>query len=71
LASQRATDHLFVRLVLVADRRPNEVGAIGVEALLDEEIDPAEIDEAEIDGDFFGVAVSLPKSKISATSADS
>jgi hypothetical protein len=66
MASERATDHLFVRLELIADRRPNEVGAIGVEALLDEEIDPAEIDETEIDGDFLGIAVFFPKLKTSA-----
>src|SRR5438874_13598201 len=36
---------------LVADGGADEVGAVGVEALLDEQVDLAEIDRAEVDGD--------------------
>jgi hypothetical protein len=38
-----------VALQLVADRRPDEVGAIGVDAVVDQEINLPEIDDAQVD----------------------
>src|ERR1700758_3977866 len=42
-------------LELVADRGPDEIGAVGVEALVHDQIDLAEIDVAQIDRDFLGI----------------
>src|SRR3954467_11893655 len=47
---------LRMPLDLVADGGADEVGAIGVEALLHQKVDMAEIDVAEIDRDLLGVA---------------
>ena len=41
---------------LAADRRADEVGAVRVEALLDEQVDPPQIHVAEVDRDLLGVA---------------
>jgi hypothetical protein len=41
---------------LVADRRPDEVGAIGVEALMHQQIDMAKVNESDIDGNFLSLA---------------
>ena len=49
-------DDIGVAIDLIADGGSNEVGAIRVEAFLDQEVDMAEIDKAEVDRDFFGVA---------------
>src|SRR5919202_518489 len=51
LAGDRGTDRLGMLGELVANGRADEVGAVGVEALLDEQVDLPEIDRAEIDGD--------------------
>ena len=40
---------------LSANRRPNEVGAIGIESLSNEQVDVAEIDISEIYGDLLAV----------------
>jgi hypothetical protein len=40
---------------LVADRRSDEISAIGVKTLVHQKIDMAKIDESEIDCDFLGV----------------
>ena len=37
---------------LIADSRANEIATVRIEAFLDQKIDAAEIDIAEIDGDF-------------------
>src|SRR4029079_12785554 len=47
---------------LVADRRADEVGAVGVKPFLDQQIDMAEVDIAEIDGDLFGLTRFVPQS---------
>ena len=41
---------------LVADRRPDEVGAIGIEALVHQQIDMAKVDESDVDRDFLSLA---------------
>ncbi len=40
---------------LVADRGADEVGPVGVESVLDHQVDMAEIDEAKIDGDLLAI----------------
>ena len=49
-------------LDLVADGGADEVGPVRVEAVLDQQVDVAEIDVAEVDGDLFGVAPALGRS---------
>src|SRR5689334_23219689 len=44
---------------LVPDGGADKVGAIGVKAVLDQQIDMAEIDIAEVDGDLLGFATAL------------
>ena len=46
---------------LVADRRADEVGAIRAEALLHHQVDAAEVDVAEVDGDLLAVGAALPE----------
>ena len=52
----RLLDGVGVRGELVADRRSDEVGAIGIETFAHQEIDMAKVDEAEVDRDLFAVA---------------
>ena len=40
----------------VADRGPDEVGAVGIKSFLHQEIDVAEVDVAEVDRDLFRLA---------------
>ncbi len=54
-------DRVVVAVELIADRRPDEIGAVGVEALPHQQVDMAEIDEAEIDGDLLAVGGLRPK----------
>ncbi len=49
-------DGVRVRGDLVSDRRPDKIGAVGVEALLHQQIDMAEVDESDVDRDFLGFA---------------
>jgi hypothetical protein len=51
----RLLHRVVLTIELVADRRPNEVGAVGVKPLLDQEIDVTEVDKAKIDCDLFAV----------------
>ena len=53
LARNHLLDDLDVACELVADRRANQVGAVGVEAFVDQQIDLAEVDTAQVDGDLF------------------
>ena len=46
---------------LVADRRPDEVGPVGEEPLLHQEVDPAEVDVAEVDRDLLAVGSAFPE----------
>src|SRR5688572_20721185 len=46
---------------MIADRRSNEVGAIGVKALLYEQIDSPQVHVTKVDGDLFGVTRSITK----------
>ena len=57
----RLSDGVRVRGELVADRRPDEVGAIGIESLAHQEIDMAEVDEPEVDRDLLAVACPVPQ----------
>ncbi|KZS00515.1 Uncharacterized protein APZ42_003156 [Daphnia magna] len=42
-------DGILVAVELVADRGPDEVGAVGIEALLDQEVDMAQVDVTQVD----------------------
>src|SRR4051812_17192190 len=55
LARHGLPDHVGMPFDLIADRGSYEVGAVGVEPLLHQQIDMAEIDIAEIDGDLLAV----------------
>ena len=56
LASRNGLLHrIGVTIELSADRRSDEVGAIGIEAFPNEKIDMAEIDETHIDRDLLAV----------------
>jgi hypothetical protein len=46
---------------LVADRRPDEIRPVRVETLLHEEVDPPEIDIAEVDRDLLALGHPLPQ----------
>src|SRR6478736_3504043 len=54
-------DGVAVAIELIADRRSDEVGAVGVKTLLHQEVDVAEIDIAEIDRDLLAVSPFRPK----------
>ena len=49
-------DGLAMAVELVADGRADEVGAVGVESLPHQQVDMAEVDIAEIDGDLLAIA---------------
>lgn len=55
-AGNRALDRVGVHGELIPDRRPNQVGAIRIEAFLDEKVDLTEVDDAEIDREFLAFA---------------
>ena len=48
-------DGVVMPIKLVSNGCPDEVGPVGVEALLDEEIDMAEVNIAEVDRDLFAI----------------
>jgi hypothetical protein len=52
----RLLDGIRVTGELVAERRPDEVGAIGVKALAHQQIDMAKVNESDVDCDFLGFA---------------
>jgi hypothetical protein len=45
-----------VRVELVTDCRPDQVGAIGVETFVDQQIDTAKVDISNVNRDFLGLA---------------
>ena len=55
LAGHGLPDHVRMPLDLIADGGPDEVGAVGVEPFLHQEIDVAEVHVAEIDRDLLAV----------------
>jgi hypothetical protein len=55
-AGDRLLENIRVLNQLIADGRSDEVGPIRVEALLDQEIDLAEVDHAHVDGHLLGLA---------------
>ena len=57
---QRPARHRVVHrgcpaLQLAPDRRADEVCAVGVETLVDEQIDLAEVDQPDVDGDLLAL----------------
>src|SRR5581483_6409105 len=48
-------DHVGMTFELVADRGPDEIGAVRVEPFLHHQVDLTEIDKTEIDRDLFGI----------------
>jgi phasin len=61
LSSNGLLDGVVVAIELVADRRPNEVGAVGIKPLLHQEVDVAEVDIAEIDRDLLAISRFRPE----------
>src|SRR3954471_946027 len=55
MPSHRLPQRVFVPVELVADRGSDEVGAVGVECLLNEEVYLTEIDVSEVDGDLLAI----------------
>src|SRR5262249_9423748 len=55
----RFPDLLAMGRKLVADGRANEVRAVGIKAFLHQQIDMAEVDVTQVDGDLFGFARSI------------
>src|SRR4051794_34654237 len=53
--------HVGVTLELVADGGADQVGAVRVEAFLDQQVDPAEVDVAEVDRDLLAVGRLRPQ----------
>ena len=56
VSRHRFLDGIVVPIELVSNGCPDEIGPIGVEALLHEEIDMAQVDIAEVDRDLLAVA---------------
>jgi len=54
LAGRGLLDHVGVTLKLIADRRPDEIGAVRIESVLHHQIDVAQVDVAKIDRDLLG-----------------
>jgi hypothetical protein len=61
VSSNGLLDGIAVAIELIPDRRSNEVGAIGIEPILHQEVDVAEIDIAEIDCDLLAISHFRPK----------
>src|SRR5262245_40468315 len=57
----RLLDGLVVAIELIPDGGPDEVGSVGIEALLHQEVDMAEVHIAEIDRDFLAVGSLRPQ----------
>jgi hypothetical protein len=55
----RFLDFLFMGRKPVADSSPNEVGTVGIEAFLNQQIDVAEVDVTKVDRDLFRLARSV------------
>ena len=53
--------HVMMTFELVADGRSDEVGAVGIEPVLHQKIDMAEVDKPEVDGDLLAVGRLGPK----------
>lgn len=60
LAGHRLPDCFGMQRKLVSKRRSDEVGTVRIEAFLDQQIDVAEIDHADVDGHLLGLASALP-----------
>jgi hypothetical protein len=53
--------HVMMTFELVADGRSDEVGAVGIEPILHQKVDMAEVDKPEVDGDLLAVGRLGPK----------
>src|SRR5262245_8985890 len=58
----RFLDFLPMPRKLVADRRPNEVGTVGIESFLNQQIYMAEVDVTQVDRNLFRLACSVAES---------
>jgi hypothetical protein len=54
-ARHRAVDRVRPAVELMPDRGADEVGAVSVEALVDEQIDLAQVDQTHVDGDLLAL----------------
>ena len=54
LARDDLADRVGMGRDLIADRGPDEVGAIAVETLRDQQVDLTQVDETEVDRDLLG-----------------
>ena len=61
VSSNGLLDGVVVAIELIADRGPDEVGAIGIKALMHQEVYVAEIDIAEIDRDLLAIGRFWPQ----------
>src|SRR4029077_1833553 len=59
MAHDRFTHLIAMGRKMVADRRANEVRAVGIKAFLHQQIDVAEVDVTQVDCDLFGFARSI------------
>ena len=55
LSLDRPPDYLGVPFKLVANGGPDEVGPVGVKTFLNEKIDMAQVDKAQVDRDLLAV----------------
>jgi hypothetical protein len=56
MAGHGLLDRVDMTIELIANGRPDEVGAICIEPLVNEKVDVTKVDIAEIDGDLLAVA---------------
>ena len=53
MANHGLRDGVSLGCELIADGRPDEIAAVGVESLLHQEVHPSQVDIAKVDGDLF------------------
>src|SRR5271155_693733 len=56
MAGHGLLDRIVMAVELVANGCPDKVRTIGIEPLLDEEVDMTKVDVTEVDGDLFAIA---------------
>src|SRR5262245_31525156 len=59
MSHNRFPDLLAMGCKLVSDRRANEVRAVGIKALLHQQIDVSKVDVTQVNSDLFGFARSI------------
>jgi len=60
-SGRRLFSYIGMTFELIADRRPNEIGTVRVEAFMHHQVDVTEVDEAKIDRDLFAVGGLWPE----------